>query len=107
MAFTKVCKIEDIIPGTGVCALVSGEQVAIFRPTKAEEVFAISNTDPFFQSNVLSRGLTVEHKGELWVASPLKKQRFNLATGVCMEDENFSVKAYKARITKGVVEISA
>lgn len=55
MAFTKVCKIEDIIPGTGVCALVGGEQVAIFRPTKAEEVFAISNTDPFFQSNVLSR----------------------------------------------------
>lgn len=30
MAFTKVCSIEDIIPGTGVCALVSGEQVAIF-----------------------------------------------------------------------------
>ena len=107
MAFTKVCKIEDIIPGTGVCALGGGEQVAIFRPAKAEEVFAISNTDPFFQSNVLSRGLTVEHKGELWVASPLKKQRFNLTTGACMEDENFNVKAYKARVTKGAVEISA
>ncbi|ANP78164.1 nitrite reductase small subunit NirD [Vibrio sp. 10N.222.51.C8] len=107
MAFTKVCKIEDIIPGTGVCALVSGEQVAIFRPTEAEEVFAISNTDPYFQSNVLSRGLIVEHKEELWVASPLKKQRFNLATGVCMEDENFNVKAYKARVAKGAVEISA
>ncbi|TCN83255.1 nitrite reductase small subunit NirD [Vibrio crassostreae] len=107
MAFTKVCKIEDIIPGTGVCALVGGEQVAVFRPTKAEEVFAISNTDPYFQSNVLSRGLIVEHKEELWVASPLKKQRFNLATGVCMEDENFNVKAYKACVTKGAVEISA
>ncbi|MEZ8948995.1 nitrite reductase small subunit NirD [Vibrio sp. 10N.261.51.A3] len=107
MAFTKVCKIEDIIPGTGVCALVGGEQVAVFRPTEAEEVFAISNTDPYFQSNVLSRGLIVEHKEELWVASPLKKQRFNLATGVCMEDENFNVKAYKARVAKGAVEISA
>ena len=107
MAFTKVCKIEDIIPGTGVCALVAGEQVAIFRPTTAEEVLAISNTDPYFQSNVLSRGLIVEHQDELWVASPLKKQRFNLTTGMCMEDENFSVKAYKARVTKGAVEISA
>ncbi|KWU02574.1 nitrite reductase small subunit [Vibrio toranzoniae] len=107
MTFTKVCKIEDITPGTGVCALVGGEQVAVFRPTKADEVFAISNTDPFFQSNVLSRGLIVEHKEELWVASPLKKQRFNLATGTCMEDENFNVKAYKARVTKGTVEISA
>ncbi len=35
MAFTKVCKIEDIIPGTGVCALVAGERTC---PTKAEEV---------------------------------------------------------------------
>ncbi|MCM5507076.1 MULTISPECIES: nitrite reductase small subunit NirD [unclassified Vibrio] len=107
MAFTKVCSIEDIIPGTGVCALVSGEQVAIFRPSHAEEVMAIGNTDPFYQSNVLSRGLIVEHKQELWVASPLKKQRFNLSTGVCMEDENFSVKAYKTRVIKGQVEVSA
>ncbi|MEI8658561.1 nitrite reductase small subunit NirD [Vibrio sp. Hal054] len=107
MSFEKICQISDIIPGTGVCALVNGEQVAVFRPTDAEEVFAISNTDPFYQSNVLSRGLICEHKGELWVASPLKKQRFNLATGGCMEDERFSVKSYQARVTKGEVEIAA
>ena len=107
MSFEKICQISDIIPGTGVCALVNGEQVAVFRPTDVEEVFAISNTDPFYQSNVLSRGLICEHKGELWVASPLKKQRFNLATGKCMEDERFSVKSYQARVTKGEVEIAA
>ncbi len=107
MAFQKVCDIQDIIPGTGVCALIDGQQVAVFRPSLAEEVLAISNTDPFFQSNVLSRGLICEHQGELWVASPLKKQRFNLTTGACMEDERFSVKAYKTRVTKGAVEISA
>ncbi|MDW6019209.1 nitrite reductase small subunit NirD [Vibrio plantisponsor] len=107
MSFEKICQISDIIPGTGVCALVNGEQVAVFRPTDAEEVFAISNTDPFYQSNVLSRGLICQHKGELWVASPLKKQRFNLATGKCMEDERFSVKSYQARVTKGEVEIAA
>ncbi|RTZ16784.1 nitrite reductase small subunit NirD [Vibrio aquaticus] len=107
MAFTKVCNIEDIIPGTGVVALVDGEQVAIFRPRATEEVFAINNMDPFFQSNVLSRGLIVEHDEQLWVASPLKKQRFNLKTGACMENEQFNVKAYKARVTKGAVEIAA
>ncbi|MGR5285701.1 nitrite reductase small subunit NirD [Vibrio maritimus] len=107
MAFQKVCDIQDIVPGTGVCALIDGQQVAVFRPSAAEEVLAISNLDPFYQSNVLSRGLIVEHQGELWVASPLKKQRFNLTTGACMEDERFSVKAYKARVTKGAVEISA
>lgn len=107
MAFTKVCNIEDIIPGTGVVALVNGEQVAVFRPRATEEVFAINNMDPFFQSNVLSRGLIVEHDEQLWIASPLKKQRFNLMTGACMEDERMGVKAYKARVTNGAVEISA
>ncbi len=106
MAFEKVCDITDIIPGTGVCALVKDQQVAVFRPSEAEEVFAISNMDPFARSNVLSRGLIGEHKGELWVASPLKKQHFNLATGACMEDERFSVKAFKARVVKGAVEIA-
>ncbi|OBT07943.1 nitrite reductase small subunit [Vibrio sp. UCD-FRSSP16_10] len=107
MSFEKICKIDDIVPGTGVCALIAGQQVAVFRPRQEEKVFAISNTDPFAQSNVLSRGLIVEHKQELWVASPLKKQRFNLATGVCMEDERFNVKSFKARVVKGSVEISA
>ncbi|MCY9803718.1 nitrite reductase small subunit NirD [Vibrio scophthalmi] len=107
MSFEKVCQINDIVPGTGVCALVNGEQVAVFRPSQEPQVFAISNTDPFYQSNVLSRGLICEHKGELWVASPLKKQRFNLASGVCMEDASFSVKSYSARVKNGVVEIAA
>ncbi len=105
--FEQICDINDIVPGTGVCALVSGQQVAVFRPTEEEEVFAISNTDPFAQSNVLSHGLIGEHKGELWVASPLKKQHFNLATGVCMEDERFNVKSYQTRVNSGIVEISA
>ncbi len=26
-----VCSVEDIIPGTGVCALVNNEQIALFR----------------------------------------------------------------------------
>jgi nitrite reductase (NADH) small subunit len=106
-AFQKVCDIADIIPGTGVCALLNGEQVAVFRPTDAEEVLAISNQDPYSQSNVLSRGFICQHADELWVASPLKKQRFNLTTGLCMEDEQFSVKAYKIRVENGSVELSA
>jgi len=107
MTFNQVCNIEDIIPGTGVVALLNGEQIAVFRPRATEEIFAIHNMDPFFQSNVLSRGLIVEHDKQLWVASPLKKQRFNLATGLCMEDESKSVKAYKARVVKGKVEVAA
>ncbi|PSU34945.1 nitrite reductase small subunit NirD [Photobacterium lutimaris] len=107
MAFELICDIQDITPGTGVCALFNGQQVAIFRPSVVEEVFAISNMDPFARSNVLSRGLICQHQDELWVASPLKKQRFNLSTGVCMEDERFNIKTFNVRVANGKVEIAA
>ena len=94
----NICKIDDILPATGVCA-------AIFRPYHSDQVFAISNIDPFFESSVLSRGLIAEHQGELWVASPLKKQRFRLSDGLCMEDEQFSVKHYEARVKDGTVQL--
>ena len=101
----KVCKKIQIVPGTGVCALVESRQVAIFRPDDSDQVFAIDNQDPFAQSNVLSRGIICEHNGELWVASPLKKQRFRLTDGVCMENKDMSVHAYSVRVNEGMVEI--
>ncbi|MGX9416515.1 nitrite reductase small subunit NirD [Vibrio sp. RC27] len=105
--WTKICEVNAIAPGTGVCALVDNQQVAVFRPRSDENVFAISNMDPYGKANVLSRGLIAEHKDALWVASPLKKQRFNLATGACMEDENYNVKAYSTRVVDGLIEVSA
>lgn len=104
-AWQSVCALEDITPGTGVCALVNYAQIAIFRPSNDQAVFAINNCDPFANANVLSRGLICEHKEDLWVASPLKKQRFRLKDGLCMEDERFSVKAYAARVADGMIEI--
>ncbi|QOV63760.1 nitrite reductase small subunit NirD [Kosakonia pseudosacchari] len=105
--WNTVCNIDDIIPATGVCALVKGQQIAIFRPRHDDQVYAISNIDPFFESSVLSRGLIAEHQGELWVASPLKKQRFRLRDGVCMEDESRSVAHFDARVKDGEVQIKA
>ncbi|WP_087017161.1 nitrite reductase small subunit NirD [Thaumasiovibrio subtropicus] len=106
MEFIQVCHIDDIIAGTGVCALVNQRQVALFRPTEGHEVYAISNTDPFARANVLSRGLICEHDNQLWVASPLKKQRFNLQTGQCLEDERFSVASFQVRVDDGKVSVA-
>ena len=103
----NVCQLNDITPNTGVCALVNGKQVAIFRPRDNDEIFAIDNMDPFAKSNVLSRGLICEHDEQLWVASPLKKQRFNLTTGQCLENTVVSLATYKVRVNKDTVEISA
>ncbi|WP_268608864.1 nitrite reductase small subunit NirD [Escherichia coli] len=82
-------------------------QVAVFRPYADEHVFAISNIDPFAQASVLSRGLIAEHQGELWVASPLKKQRFRLYDGHCLEDDSRSVASFTSRVVDGIVQVAA
>lgn len=101
-----VCRLEDILPETGVCALIEGKQVAIFR-TKDNKLFALDNYDPFSQANVLSRGLvggtTVTNDGGidevvLYVASPIYKQRFNIATGQCLDDNSVMLATYDVEL---------
>lgn len=103
----SVCELNQILPATGVCALINGQQIAIFRPHDDEQLYALSNIDPFAQASVLSRGLIAEHQQALWVASPLKKQRFRLSDGFCLEDEARSVASYPVRVSDGKVEICA
>lgn len=103
--WNDVCALTDILPGTGVCALINGKQIALFRPYADERIFALDNIDPFAQVSVLSRGLIAEHEGELWVASPLKKQRFRLRDGYCEEDESKSIHRYASKISEGRVFI--
>jgi len=103
--WNPVCALDKVYPATGVCALIEGKQIAIFRPNEDEQIFAMDNMDPFARSNVLSRGIICEHKEQLWVASPLKKQRFNLVDGSCLENEDVSVATYKARVKEGNIEV--
>ncbi len=102
-----LCPLADILPGSGVCGLIGEHQVAVFRPYADEQVFAISNIDPFAQASVLSRGLIAEHQGDLWVASPLKKQHFRLHDGFCLEDETRSVAHFDTRVRDGIVQVKA
>lgn len=101
----KVCNLESVFPSTGVCALVGDKQVAIFRPNDDEQIYALSNMDPFARANVLSRGVICEHKDQLWVASPLKKQRFSLVDGSCLESAEVSIETYKVRVKDGSIEV--
>lgn len=101
MNWVRVCRLEEILPGLGVCARVEGRQVAVFRV--GERLFALSNLDPFTRANVLSRGL-VGSKGErLYVASPLLKHRFDLESGECLDDPNVRLPVYAAKLEEGEV----
>lgn len=103
--WTSVCKKNDIAPGVGVCALLDGEQVAIFRIAKNDALYAVSNFDPFGEANVLSRGITGSIGESIVVASPLYKQHFDLQTGQCLEDESVSLKVYAVRVEGDEVQL--
>ena len=101
----KVCRLDDIVPDTGICALVNGRQVAVFRID--DQVYAIDNFDPFSKANVLSRGIVGDLKGELVVASPVYKQHFSLVTGLCVEDPDVRVSVHPVSVEDGHVVVGA
>jgi len=103
--WSAVCAISDIVPDTGVCALLKGRQVAVFR-VGAERLFAIDNLDPHSQAAVLSRGLVGSIGERIVVASPIYKQRFDLATGECIESPAHSVASYPVRVEDGTVWVA-
>ena len=102
-AFTRVCALTEIPDGLGVCALVGGQQVAVFRV--GERVFALGNRDPFTGANVMSRGLTGSYGERLKVASPLLKHGFDLETGVSLDKPEVALPVYPLRLEGGEVWI--
>ncbi len=106
MNWTPICTLEDIVPNTGVGALINGHQIAVFR-LENDQVFALDNFDPHSQANVLSRGIIGDIGGELVVASPIYKQHFRLVDGVCLENADKSVRAYNVSVENGQISVDA
>ena len=106
--WTSICNLDEIVPNTGVCALLDGLQVAVFRIDDAQaRVFAIGNVDPNSGAAVLSRGLVGNLGERIVVASPIYKQHFDLMTGECLEAPENSVASYRTRIDGGKVWVGA
>src|SRR5688572_25713868 len=102
----EVCAFDDLVPDRGACALVGPHQVALFRTSPDDAVYALSNYDPFSAACVLSRGI-VGSKGDTpKVASPVFKQSFDLRTGVCLDDPSVSVRTFPVRVVEGRVQVA-
>ncbi|MBT2323642.1 nitrite reductase small subunit NirD [Variovorax paradoxus] len=104
--WTAVCAAADILPDTGVCALVDGVHVAIFRVGQEQTLFAIDNVDPKANASVLSRGLVGSLGERIVVASPLYKNHFDLRSGECLEAPEHSVRAHAVRVQEGRVLVA-
>lgn len=106
--WSAICAIDEIVPDTGVCALLNGRQVAVFRVgAAAPRVFAIDNYDPNCGAAVLSRGLVGSIGERIVVASPIYKQHFDLENGECLEAPGHSVASYPVRLEEGMVWVAA
>ena len=103
--WTTVCKITDIKPNTGVCALFNDEQVAIFRLGESDRVYALNNYDPFSKAYVLSRGIVGDRQGIIKVAAPIYKQNINLETGEYLDDPAIKISTYPVRVNNAEVQL--
>ncbi|MEU0132442.1 nitrite reductase small subunit NirD [Streptomyces sp. NPDC006296] len=96
-AWLPVCARSLLTPGRGVAALLpDGRQVAVFLD-RSGRAYAIGNRDPFTGAYVLSRGLVGSAGGRPFVASPLLKQRFDLETGACLDEDGVTVPVFRVR----------
>jgi nitrite reductase (NADH) small subunit len=107
-SWVAVCPLEDLIPDRGVCALVDGQAVAVFRCSFGAGLYAIDNLDPFSGASVLSRGLVgVTADSVPFVASPLRKQRFALPTGQSLDDPEVQVRSWPVTVVDGTVMVAS
>lgn len=106
-AWINICDATDLLPDTGVCALVHQQQIAIFYSRRLNEYFATANYDPISEANVLSRGIIGSLGDAVVVASPLYKQHFNLRTGECLENPEHKIATYPVRVQDGQVQVCA
>ena len=102
--FIAVCDRRRLTANRGVAALVHGVPIALFSLADGS-IHVIDNTDPFSGAGVLSRGLIGDVNGAATVASPMHKQRFALATGVCIDDPTMLVRVHEVRVTADTIEV--
>jgi nitrite reductase (NADH) small subunit len=100
-----ICHKDDLVKHAGICALLENDQqIAIFLMDN-DQVYSLANWDPFGKANVLYRGIVGDDKGELYVASPLYKQRFALNSGICLDDSSVVIASLATRLHQDQLQV--
>jgi NAD(P)H-dependent nitrite reductase small subunit len=102
-----VCAADQLTAGRGIAALVGHRAVAVFLLPDGG-LRAVDNVDPCSGASVLSRGLigetTIDGSPVRYVASPIRKERFDLDTGRGL-DTDAVLATWSTRVVDGVVEV--
>jgi nitrite reductase (NADH) small subunit len=102
--WTAICAVDRLTPDRGVAALVDGHAVAVFLLADGS-MHAIDNIDPISGASILSRGLVGEVDGAPTVASPMFKQRFDLASGRCIDAIDVAVRIHDVGLLDDAVHV--
>lgn len=99
------CYSDDIPENGGACALIEGEQVAIYNFSRRGEWYATQNLCPHRQQMALSRGMigSTGVENEPKVACPFHKKTFSLKTGLCLSGDEYEIKTYPVKVEDGKV----
>lgn len=105
LTWTTICALDDLAPDRGAAALVDGRQVAVFRLSWTDTVYAVGHRDPFTGANVMARGLVGTRGDRPTVASPLHKQVFDLGTGEALDYPGTSLERWDVRLVDRAVQV--
>lgn len=100
-ASTAVVHLSALQIDRGAAVLVGDQPVAVFRiSTNSDEsaVYAVSHLDPRTDAPVMARGLVGSVADRPVVVSPLHKERYDLRTGECIDNQDLSLQTYGVRI---------
>ena len=104
--WVDICSVDDLDVDRGVGALIDGRPVALFRCSPWDELFAVSNIDPYSSASVLSRGIVGSIGHRRVVVSPIFKNRFDLHTGTSIDDPAVAIATYPIRAMRGRVQVA-
>jgi len=99
----RLFPVDRLVPERGAAALVDGQQVAVFLVDGS--VYAVSHHDPYSRANVMARGIVGSSGERVTVASPMYKQVFDLATGVCLSEPSVRLPVWRTWIEEGFVHV--
>lgn len=104
-AEVTVCPLSRLVPGRGVAALLpDGRQLALYLLPDGS-VHALCNIDPIARAAVMSRGLVGDRGGVPVAISPIGKQAFAFDDGRCLDDEEYRLTVFDARVRDGTVVV--
>jgi NAD(P)H-dependent nitrite reductase small subunit len=99
----RLFPVDRLVPERGAAVLVDGQQVAVFLVD--ESLYAVSHHDPYSGANVMARGIVGSSGERVTVASPMYKQVFDLATGVCLSEPTVRLPVWRTWIEEGFVHV--